>query len=252
MQELRRSVLRAGNALRRLASGLPASGETVSPEVPDDLFQAHRSLYLFAARFAQGKRVLDLGCGTGYGAPELRAGGAASVVGIDRDPRLVRYATRRFGRQAGVEFRAADPEALPAGLAPGPGHPGTFELILALGLLPRLADPGRALDDLRERLAPGGVLVVSLPPILDGQTLDIHRARPGERSSTYLWDWESELAARFATLRLFRHLPPAGRLPAMGDPRPSTLDPADFRFEEIPRAEIYDVGYLTALFVCEG
>lgn len=245
---MRQSLLRAGNALRRIRSGLPASGETVSPEVPNDLFQAHRSLYLFCARFAAGRRVLDLGCGTGYGAPELLRGGAEAVVGIDRDPRTVRYAARRFGNDAGgraelrIDFRVGDPgTALPD---------GPLGLALALGLLPRLADPTRVLDAVRDRLGPEGLLIAALPPILDGQTLAMHQARPGEPSAMYLWDWESELGLRFRSLRLFRHLPPAGRPLDLANPGPSSLDPAAFRFEEIPRSEIYDVGSLTALFVC--
>jgi SAM-dependent methyltransferase len=171
------------------------------------------------------------------------------VVGIDRDPRALRYAARRFGRDAGgrVELRVGDPAAL----ADGAVLPqGAFGLVLALGLLPRLADPARALDAIRDRLEPGGVLIASLPPILDGQTLAMHQARPGEPSAMYLWDWESELGLRFKSLRLFRHLPPPGRPLDLADPAPSSLDPAAFRCEEIPRAEIYDVGSLTALFVC--
>ena len=128
---------------------------------------------------------------------------------------------------------------------------GPFDLILALGVLPRAPEPGPALDVVRGLLAPGGTLVAALPPILDGQSLELHRARPGEPSSLYLWDWESELADRFPRVRLFRHLPPEGRLPDLANPGPATLDAADYCFEEIPRAEIYDVGSLTALFVCE-
>jgi len=58
---------RARNAWRRLVHLLPPRGEVVSPEVPNDLYQAHLSLYLFAASFARGRAAVDLACGTGYG-----------------------------------------------------------------------------------------------------------------------------------------------------------------------------------------
>ena len=53
------------------------------------------AVYAFAAGYVQGQRVLDLGCGTGYGSARLAAAGAASVVGIDSDAKSLAYA-RRF------------------------------------------------------------------------------------------------------------------------------------------------------------
>ncbi len=234
-------IPRARNAWRRLVHLLPPSGEVVSPEVPNDLYQAHLSLYLFAASFARGRAAVDLACGTGYGSARLLAAGASRVVGIEADPWRRRYARRRFGR-AGVDFRAGEPGELPADLAP-------VDLAVAIGALPRAADPDRALAGIASRLAPGGLLVASLPPILDGQALAAHQARKDEPSAMYLWDWEERLRERFAALRLFRHLPPPGRQPDFADPRPSTLAAEAFRCEEIPLAEIYDVGSLGAVFV---
>jgi len=240
----RHGLARAGNAWRRVRSGLPAAGGALSPEVPNDLYQAHLSIYHFSAGLARGKRVLDLACGTGYGSARLLAGGAGAVTGVESDARLLRYAERRHGAP-GISFVRGDPAALPAGL-------GAFDLAVAVGALPRLGDPGRALAGIAEHLAAGGALVASLPPILDGQALALHRALPRARSSLYLWDWESLLGERFRSLRLFRHLPPPGRLPDLAAAGPSTLAPEDFRFEELPLAEIYDVGSLTAIFVGEG
>jgi SAM-dependent methyltransferase len=236
-------ALRARNAWRRLRCGLPPSGEIVSPEVANDLYQAHLSLYVFAGTLARGRRVVDLACGTGYGCARMLADGASRVAGIEADPWCRRYARRRFGG-SGVAFRAGEVGELPADL-------GEVDLAVAIGALPRAADPDRALAAVAERLAPGGALLASLPPILDGQTLALHQGRAGrrERSAMYLWDWEGKLRARFATLRLFRHLPPPGRQPDFADPRPSALRAEDFPCEEIPLAEIYDVGSMGAVFV---
>jgi len=234
-------ALRAGNAWRRLVHLLPPRGEVVSPEVPNDLYQAHLSLYLFAASFARGRAAVDLACGTGYGCARLLAGGASRVVGIEGDPWCRRYARRRFGR-LGIDVRAGRPEELPADLP-------AIGLAVAVGALPRAADPDRALAEVASRLAPDGLLVASLPPILDGQALAAYQARWSDRAARYLWDWEEALRGHFAALRLFRHLPPPGRQPDFADPRPSALRAEEFRFEELPLAEIYDVGSLGAVFV---
>ena len=59
------TVIRSG----RLAE---FTGERVIPgEVDADLLNEHVARYLFAARMAGGRRVLDAGCGSGYGVAEL-------------------------------------------------------------------------------------------------------------------------------------------------------------------------------------
>src|SRR5919205_964963 len=59
------------------------TGERVIPgQVDVDLLNEHLARYTFAARLARGKRVLDAGCGAGYGSAEL-AHAAQCVTGVD-------------------------------------------------------------------------------------------------------------------------------------------------------------------------
>ena len=56
------------------------TGERVIPgQVEDDLWAEHVARYAFAARFAAGKRVLDVGCGMGYGTAELAKAAKSST-----------------------------------------------------------------------------------------------------------------------------------------------------------------------------
>src|SRR5215467_1277008 len=72
------------------------TGERVIPgEVDVDLLNEHLARYAFAARLARGKRVLDAGCGAGYGSAEL-ARAALSVVGIDISAEAVAYAGANY------------------------------------------------------------------------------------------------------------------------------------------------------------
>jgi SAM-dependent methyltransferase len=59
-----------------------------------------------------GRRLVDLGCGTGFWLPRY-AGEAASVVGIEPEPRLRRLAERRVGGVAGVTVLAGSAESIP-------------------------------------------------------------------------------------------------------------------------------------------
>ncbi len=234
---------RALNALARLAAGLPARG-VVSPEVPDDLFQAHLALYLFAGRYAAGRRVLDLGCGTGYGAARLvdsGAASAASVIGLDPDERLIRYARKKFAGPS-VRFVAARAEALPGDL-------GLFDTVVAANVLPHLEKPALAVDQASRHLQPEGALVASVPPIADDRTMEAHRAAGAHRSSLYLWDWETLLKRHFLDLALFRLEAPPGAAIDLSDSSPSRLSAAAFRAEEIPLARAREAGSLAAIFV---
>src|SRR6202453_1161289 len=72
------------------------TGERVIPgQVNDDLWSEHVARYAFARRYAQGKRVLDAGCGTGYGSAEL-AQAANEVMGVDVAANAIEYAKANY------------------------------------------------------------------------------------------------------------------------------------------------------------
>src|SRR6185312_15435225 len=75
------------------------TGERVIPELVDaDLLNEHLARYRFARRFAaklsESARILDAGCGTGYGTAELAL--AASATGIDIALDAVEHARSRY------------------------------------------------------------------------------------------------------------------------------------------------------------
>src|SRR3954454_10243994 len=88
------------------------TGERIIPgEVDVDLLNEHLARYSFAARLARGKRVLDAGCGAGYGSAEL-ARIAESVVGVDVAAEAVEHAREHYPRH-NLSFEQASCEALP-------------------------------------------------------------------------------------------------------------------------------------------
>ena len=55
----------------------------VEPTSQRKLYQEHINRYQLAAFFVTGKRVLDLGCGVGYGSQQLATKRPEAVVGLD-------------------------------------------------------------------------------------------------------------------------------------------------------------------------
>src|SRR5262249_52993072 len=127
------------------------TGERVIPgQVDAELWDEHIARYGFAARFARGKRVLDIGCGTGYGVAEL-AHDAALAVGID--PAAEAFGEARDGRAQLIRASAA---ALPF-------PPQSFELVTAFEVIEHLSDWPHLLEEARRVLCAGGMFLVSTP-----------------------------------------------------------------------------------------
>ncbi len=114
----------------------------------------HLARYRWAGALVEGKRVLDAGCGTGYGSELLASQGAAEVVGVDVDADVIDAASKSDSRRA--TFAVADLRELPADL-------GEFDVVVCFEVLEHIGEPEAALDRLAAALRPGGVLAVSSP-----------------------------------------------------------------------------------------
>jgi SAM-dependent methyltransferase len=131
------------------------TGERLIPgEVDIDLLNEHMARYHFAVRLARGKRVLDAGCGAGYGSAEL-ADVAESVTGIDIAPEAVEHARAHYALP-NLVFEQASCTLLPYG-------DGAFDLVVAFEVIEHLADWRAFLQEVRRVLAPAGQLIVSTP-----------------------------------------------------------------------------------------
>jgi ubiquinone/menaquinone biosynthesis C-methylase UbiE len=131
------------------------TGERVIPgQVDVDLLNEHMARYTFAARLAAGKRVLDIGCGAGYGSAEL-AVAAKRVVGIDVAAEALDFARVHY-RKPNLVFEQASCTALPHAEA-------SFDLVVAFEIIEHLNDWRTFLQEARRVLAAGGRFVVSTP-----------------------------------------------------------------------------------------
>jgi SAM-dependent methyltransferase len=115
--------------------------------------ERHLAAYRWAATMAAGRRVLDAGCGEGYGAAML-AETAGLVVGVDRAEAVAVARTRQ--RHQRLEYRVADLSRLAE-------LPDRFQLTLSFQVIEHLEDPVGFLRGLAAVTEPGGTILVTTP-----------------------------------------------------------------------------------------
>ena len=130
---------------------VPFTGERLHDS--SDLFAVdlarHRAAYRFAEQRVGSGRVLDLGCGSGYGSHELTEEGV-HAVGIDRvlpDPEH---------RGRGVHFLRGDLRSLAL-------QKGAFDLLVSFQVIEHLEDARPYLHGIENMLRPGGVALITTP-----------------------------------------------------------------------------------------
>jgi O-antigen biosynthesis protein len=132
------------------------TGERCVPWAPDPpVLYEHFHRYLFASRLVDGRDVLDLASGEGFGAA-LLAESARSVMGIDIDERSVEHARLNYALD-NLQFRIGDAREL------SQFEPGSFGAVVAFELIEHMAEHDRLLGEIDRVLDSDGLLIISSP-----------------------------------------------------------------------------------------
>ena len=149
---LARKLLSRGACVLR--TGYWHTGERCCPDLPDHVFVNQLKVYKFASQFCEGKRVLDVGCGTGYGTSCVGES-ARFAVGIDLSAQAIRYARRHFSNDK-VRFLRMNAESL--------AFPdGSFDFVISTENFEHLANHRSNLREMARVLADGGMLFLATP-----------------------------------------------------------------------------------------
>ncbi len=186
----------------RYVSGL--LGDATSGDIQSE----HYHRYLFALRFCEGKDVLDIASGEGYGSHCLGQV-ARGVLGVDRDAEAVDFANAHYLNDR-VSFRVGRAEAIPVA-----DH--SVDVVVSFETLEHFADHARFASETRRVLRPGGLLVISSP------NRTVYTEESGYHNEWHVRELDHDeflayLTGHFAHVEILAQRPLFGSVIGPGDP----------------------------------
>lgn len=146
-------------------SALQFSGERIVPQADNcepnfalRMYQEHLARYVFASQLIQGKDVIDIGCGVGYGSQQLAQRGAASVYAFDLSEDAVRHA-RIYYSHPNLTFSVDNAEEFTTDRQ--------FDVAVSFELIEHVHHAERVLQRIKRALKPDGILIMSTPRALE-------------------------------------------------------------------------------------
>jgi len=153
----------------------------------------HLHRYAFATHFVKGKKVLDLGCGEGYGTCML-AKEAEYVAGVEIDEATVQHARSRYTRD-NLEFIEGSMLAVPI------EGEKKFDVAVCFEGIEHIAEHDKLLSEVKRLLKDDGLFIVSTPnKAVYTDEPDYHN--PFHIKELYLHEFKALLSRYFRNARL--------------------------------------------------
>jgi len=131
------------------------TGERFVPGLGGEIKHTHVHRYALAQEFVEGKCVLDIASGEGYGAA-LLANTAKSVIGVDIDPKAIEHAQHSYAAQLNLEFRVGSCDKVPL-------PDKSVDVVTSFETIEHVDKQVEMMREVKRVLLPGGILVISSP-----------------------------------------------------------------------------------------
>ncbi len=169
-------------------SKLEFTGERFVPhKSPKKLESEHRSRYAFALEYIADRRVLDIGCGEGYGS-YMMIGSAKSVVGVDIDEEAIEHAKEMY-ESTNLDYQVADVTKLPFADC-------EFDAAVCFEVIEHIENPEAVMSEAARVLKPDGAFIVSTP---NGAVRTSSRPNPYHVKEFNIHELEQLVVAAFPT-----------------------------------------------------
>ncbi len=174
------------------------AGERVVAGDSSWCYIAHLSLYELAAPLVKGKRVLDAGCGTGYGSVHLLDYDPISVVACDGSADAIAFCRRQY-EGTRVTFETVDLGK------PLPYPDASFDMIYSSNVMEHIGPIDVFLAECRRILAPSGKFFIAVPPNSTPELLEENIRNIFHITNLTPLGWYTKICRTFGTVQTFRH-----------------------------------------------
>lgn len=162
------------------------------------IYLFHIATYDFALPFIEGGRVLDYGCGSGYGTHRVAAA-CNQIIGVDIAQEAIDFARSRYSAP-NLSFDKIQP----VDQAPLPYDSASFDAVLSFQVIEHIRDAGPYLSEIARVLKPGGVFLCATP---DRSTRLFSRQKPWNIWHVHEYDetdLRNALSIRFSDIKIFK------------------------------------------------
>jgi len=121
------------------------------------LYLMHVVTYKYSLDYVGGKKVLDYGCGSGYGTA-LMSGACSQIIGVDVSPEAIAHARDHFSAPnlSYLQIKQAE-------VAPLPFPNSSFDVVLSFQVIEHVKDVSAYLGEIERVLVPGGFVLIATP-----------------------------------------------------------------------------------------
>jgi len=198
-----------GREDRRTAGMEPGKNKLIctGERVIEDAYKASASSYLiylfhiatynFCLPFVRNKRVLDFGCGSGYGT-HLTAKHCDSIVGVDISDDATAFAKQTY-QADNLEYRKIENIET----TPLPFDDATFDTVISFQVMEHIEQVEKYIDEIRRVLRDDGVVVIATP---DRSTRLFPGQRPWNEYHVTEYgpgEFHAQLAGKFSGIELY-------------------------------------------------
>ena len=170
------------------------TGERYTPEIGGGVRYEHLHRYAISLQYVQGKQVLDLASGEGYGSYHLSRV-AASVVGVDIDAAAVSHAQQRYNQQSNLSYRIGSCAQIPL-------DDRSVDVVVSFETIEHHDQHEQMMREIKRVLRPNGLLIISSPN-KKTYSEDLGNHNHFHIKELYLEEFNDLLLASFTQVKLY-------------------------------------------------
>ncbi|HQE91174.1 MAG TPA: class I SAM-dependent methyltransferase [Anaerolineae bacterium] len=156
----------------------------------------HMASYREALRYSYGRRVLDLGCGVGYGSFWLASYATRHIIAVDLSHAALQYAQHRYA-SSGLCYLQADALHLPFADA-------SFDFVFSSQVIEHVASAEQFMREVKRLLTPDGFCLFTTP---NKTIFSPYSCTNPHHPSEMTWDTYQQIAHRVFPRTWFRGIP---------------------------------------------